>query len=441
MRLKSVVIDSIKGIHHLEFQAGAVTVVSGKNGTGKTSIIDAVRSPFEGGHDPSVIRTGAKKGTITLTIQNGAGDITIKRTITAKSSTTEVMTPDGAVVKGPAAYIETLAAGFAFDPLAFIEASPKDRAKFLLAAMPITFTCDEVAAAVEGLGLVIEKDYDLDGLELIRKGQYEARTAANVAHRDIQGILNALNRAHNSEDKTNWAAMAKAKEMELAELRAGVARDMEGIKQEARDAAEKHMTRLMEKEGEIRSRLQKELDTVSKERTEVVRAISTSENEALGELAERSQPGLDTAIATVSEAKEKAAQQQRSEGAKEEHEKAYAQSRKLSVNADKITAALERIEVLKKAKMASLPVEGVQARDGDVYIGEIPFGQLNTQQQYFYSFQFGALKLGKLPLMICDRAEALDDENFKEFCAAAAEAGIQVIAARVQDKPLEVSAA
>ena len=44
MRLKSVRIENVKGIVELEFRMGAMTVLVGGNGVGKSSAIDAVAS-------------------------------------------------------------------------------------------------------------------------------------------------------------------------------------------------------------------------------------------------------------------------------------------------------------------------------------------------------------------------------------------------------------
>src|SRR5438270_7793157 len=72
MKLEKVQIESIGGIEYLEFPTSAALIeVTGDNGVGKSSVLNAIRCVVEGGHDPALLRLGAKKGVVRLLLDDG----------------------------------------------------------------------------------------------------------------------------------------------------------------------------------------------------------------------------------------------------------------------------------------------------------------------------------------------------------------------------------
>ncbi len=185
MKLTSFAVTNFRGVEHISVQPGALTLIAGTNGSGKTSLIEALRTIFDGGHHPSNIRKGERKAEIVLTLDTG---VIVTKTVTAKTSTLTVTDSEGQELPGetPKAFVEKLAVGFSFDPLGLIAAKPKDRAAFILESMPIRFEPAEIIAA--------DPDYqggalDLEGLDVLYKGIYEKRKAANVSQRDTVGVV------------------------------------------------------------------------------------------------------------------------------------------------------------------------------------------------------------------------------------------------------------
>ena len=125
-QISEVEIKNIKGIESLSFKAGAVTILSGSNGAGKSSVIDAVGAIFDGGHDPSLLRNGTDQGEVKITLDDGS---TIRKRVTPTKSDLEVRNPQGGIVKRPAEHVKALAQSFAFDPIGLVSAPKKDRAK------------------------------------------------------------------------------------------------------------------------------------------------------------------------------------------------------------------------------------------------------------------------------------------------------------------------
>ncbi len=156
LRVENIKITDIKAIANLEFKAGTVTVISGPNGVGKSSVLHSLATLFDGGHDPDLIRRGAKKGEVVIGLSDG---VTIKKSITLKGSIVKVTTENGGLVKSPQTYVKSLTHGMAFDPVAFVDATPKQRLGFLLDAMPITFTAEQLQETLGGMPM---RAFDLD---------------------------------------------------------------------------------------------------------------------------------------------------------------------------------------------------------------------------------------------------------------------------------------
>lgn len=425
--IKSIDITNVRGIESMSLSPGSLTIISGANGVGKSSVLDAVAAVFEGGHDPTLIRAGAKKAEILLTLANGA---TIKKTITERSSTLVITDPQGVQVARPQSYVERLASGFGFDPLAFIAAKPKDRAAFLLEAMPITFTVAEVNRATQGLVGEQEADCDLDELAALRKLLYTERTACNVRERDADGTIAELRRAMPENDGVDWDAKAA----EAEDARVQIESQITAAEGEAKRIALTEKAAIIE---DINSRMAE----LAAERERRLARVAADEAGRLKHIGDLAKPERERIAGEIATARERAAQRHRAKAAEETIEFTTKKARECAHRSMKLTTAIEALDALKKQKLDALPLEGFEVRDGEVFVGGLPFDSLNTAQQYLCSFQIAALKQGELGLMICDRAETLDNENFDAFCAAARESGFQILTARVTDGPLQAQIA
>src|SRR5712664_2293029 len=142
MKIASIELTDVGRFEELIIKPGALTILSGQNAEGKTTVLKALQTTFEGGHDPNIIRVGAKKATVVLTLDDGT---VIKKTITAKGYNLTAEASDGVSIPSPATFVKNLASGFALDPVAFVEAGKngaegwKRRQEFLQEAIPTTF--------------------------------------------------------------------------------------------------------------------------------------------------------------------------------------------------------------------------------------------------------------------------------------------------------------
>ncbi len=434
MRLKTITITNVKGIEFIEIRAGALTVLSGGNGVGKSSVLDAVRAVFEGGHDSSMIRLGEKKAEVLITLEDG---ITLRRTITEKSSTLEIRTKDGAIVPKPQSFVETIAAGFAFDPLGLMTADPKKRAQFLLEAMPITFEPYELnGAGLEGA----TKPVDLDGLAALRDGIYESRKVLNRAVRDAEGTVVTLQQGLPEQDGKDWNAELQQLEADAAQAEVEI---KEAETQAVKDTNEAETEALAQFDGQI-DQLQAQIETIKsqiasiKEQRSSRRAeLQNQHAQKLREIAKVADPARQELTAKKATAWANAQAQAKAVGLQQTITAMRAKVRTNFLEAERLTKVIEGLDALRKAKLATLPIEGVEIRDGEIYVEGVPYDQINTANQAALSIKLAKLHGGGF--MVADRLEMMDEQMWADFGEAVKESGLQVLGARVTEGPLAVA--
>jgi hypothetical protein len=132
VKITALEIENIKRVRavSLDCTAQALTVIGGKNGQGKTSILDTIMWLLGGDrYRPSQpIREGAEEGYAKITMDNG---LTVERR--GKNSSLKVTSADG---KGGQALLNQFVNAFALDLPRFMQATGKEKAQKLLDSFP-----------------------------------------------------------------------------------------------------------------------------------------------------------------------------------------------------------------------------------------------------------------------------------------------------------------
>ena len=437
MRIESILIQNIKGIRELEFPLKSLTILAGENGCGKTSILDAIRAVFDGGHDPALIREGASKGTVILRLDNGT---TIKRTITDKTSTLDITTGDGLKVNKPASFVEKLAEGFSYDPIAFLQADKKKRIQFLLEALPIEFLPEEVEQIT---GRKQSRRLRLSELNQLRQAIYDQRRDTNVEMKRLDSHITELCRSlpEDDENEPDWPAKVESLRDHKTALQLRREALVGQIALEKKDA-------LIDAEAKCREAVneaQIAFDAAVKAATNAYHALR-DEITALAEAAEREQVAeisaeIETVAGNLAAAETSRKAQDQVANTKRLIESTRDQSFKKQQEVDSLSAQLEELDKLKTRVLAECAIPGIDMEpDGTILVNGIELDQLNTQAQYFTAFQIAAQKQGELGFLLCDRVESIVGDNWTEFQEAAAASGFQVLVARSEaGKPLTVT--
>lgn len=176
MKIIALQAANVKKLTAVEIRPdGNLVVISGKNGAGKTSVLDSISWAIEGAShiQAAPIRKGAKKAKIRLDL----GELIVSRTFSKgkddeKTTTSlSVESPDGAVFRSPQKILDELLGALSFDPLGFARADAKKQV-------------DMVRALVPG--------FDFAKTDADNAGDYEKRRDVNRSIKDFRAQADAI---------------------------------------------------------------------------------------------------------------------------------------------------------------------------------------------------------------------------------------------------------
>lgn len=150
---------------------GNLVIVAGKNGQGKSSILDSITAALGGVNaktTPRPIRDGEDKAEIVLETE----DLIVTRTFTPSGSRLTVKSTDGATFSKGQAKLDDLIGKLSLDPLAFTQLS--DRAQ------------------LEALLELVELPFSPDALEAERKSVFDQRSDVNRRVKELAGQMAGL---------------------------------------------------------------------------------------------------------------------------------------------------------------------------------------------------------------------------------------------------------
>ena len=177
MKIVKMTVNNFLKLKDIEINPSHSNVIVGKNKQGKTSILKAIRTAFTGDADSTSIRMGESKAEITLELD----DLIIHRSITEKGNYLDVSNKEGFKVPSPQKYLNGILGQFSFNPIEFFDLKAVDRKKYLLNAIDLKITQDELATYTgEKLAGLDYNAHALEVVEQARKYYYEKRTIANA---------------------------------------------------------------------------------------------------------------------------------------------------------------------------------------------------------------------------------------------------------------------
>lgn len=127
-------IQNFMRIEALDIEAnGGSVVISGSNGSGKTSTLDAIWYALHGASArdvPEPVHNGARRAVIRLDL----GEMVVERTWSEKGTTKLTVTAaDGSAIRQPQQLLDTLINDYTLDPVAFLSRRPQDQVDDVLA--------------------------------------------------------------------------------------------------------------------------------------------------------------------------------------------------------------------------------------------------------------------------------------------------------------------
>lgn len=437
MQIAHVRINNILGITELEFTPEGFTEISGPNGSGKTSTLEAIKAAIGQGHDATLLRKGETKGEVVLVLNDGTE---IKKRIGEKSSPLEVI-QDGKKVARPTDVIKALTDMLSVNPVDFLRARKADRVKVLLETMPLEA---DTAKLTEISGVPVHAEpgtHALAVIDAVRKQVYDDRTGTNRAVKEKDATLNQFRLAmpdapagvEGNEDELlgQVEAARTEKDAELDRIRA----KLDGIKTDNHTSIDS-----------IRAECQRQIDEIKTKALAEVEAIQAKERDIEGkanEQRERTNQRFNDAVAPINQAIEMIRADRSAAAKREATQETIAKMEEelefLVKDAARQSDAIKEIDQYKLDLLSSLPIPGVEVIDGEVYRDGIAFDRLNTAQQVWIAVEIAKLRAGDLGICCVDGLELLDKAAFAEFRDRCLESGLQLFVSRVTDEEFAVN--
>lgn len=443
MKIAKIRISNILGIDELEITpGGTITEITGKNGSGKTSILEAIKAVVKGGHDATLLRKGKDKGEIVLVMDDLAGT-QIHKKVTAEGSSTSLYQNDKKV-PSPGGTIKQLVDMLAVNPVDFLTAAPKDRMKVLLESIPVEVDIERLQTMSNmKLGDGTRSLHGLQILAYVHKSIFDDRTGTNRAISEKESTINQL-----TLTLPDVPGDAPSNE---AELRAKVdeataARDAEldrvQIKWNSVQAASNEEQNRLRTEAQrqidaIKEQLQKDLDAERQKLTNIESRANQQREKARTTFTTTTE-SLQQSLATIVAQREAFAKRAQSETI---ISKMNEELSDLKSDAERQTKALKDIDAYKSELLAKLPIPGLTVSDGEVIRDGVPFDRLNTAQQVDIAIEIAKLRAGPLAVCCVDRFEALDPATLAAFKERAEASNLQLFVTRVDSGDMKIATA
>lgn len=435
MKISHIKITNVLGIDSLEFSPEGFTAITGPNGAGKTSILEAIKAATGQGHDATLLRKGAEKGEVVLVLDDGTE---IQQRITASRTTRDVVR-DGKKLTQPGNVIKTLTDALSVNPVEFLTARKQDRVKVLLESMPIQLDAEKLSQ-ISGIPVQPGEAHALHVIEAVRQTVYDDRTGTNRAIKEKDATINQLRGALpdapggvDGDEDSLRAQIQQANDTRQSE-HSRIDTKLTGIRAESANRVQKLKDDAQAKIDAIRAELQEAIDKERAELADTEAKAARVRQKAADTCAATIQP-LQAALAAIVSNRDAAAKRK---ATLETIQQMIDELNELQEDASRQTKALADIDQYKSDLLASLPIPGVEVKDGEVYRDGIPFDRLNTAQRVGIAFEIAKLRAGDLRLVCLDGMELLDEASLTELRKQAHESDVQVFITRVQGNEFSV---
>ena len=408
MRIVKLTAENVKKLRAVEISpTGDVVTITGKNGQGKTSVLDAIWWALAGTKhiQAAPIRKGQTKARIRLDL----GELIVERRFTATGSALTVESADGARYKSPQGILDALLGALSFDPLAFVSQDPREQ--------------------FETLRRIIPLEVDVELLDALNRGDFDRRTELNREARTLRaqadGIQVGLDVPAEPIDTAalvQQLADASTVNSEIVGQRAFRGRRQDEIVG-IRDEAGRKRRRVSE--------LRAEADQLESE----ARAAEASADVQERQLLELPPLPAPVDVKALSQELERAQEINKLVDQRARQVSFAGQAADLEVQARELTETMDARAKVKADAIAAakMPVEGLGLGDQVVLFGGIPFEQASTAEQLRVSLGIAMAANPKLRVIRIKEGSLLDADGLGLIAGMAQAHDYQLWVERVDD--------
>lgn len=415
--------ENFKKLRAVEIRPdGSLVEITGKNGAGKTSVLEALWFALKG--KKALPQKAVRKGAERMKVKADLGAFTVTRTLSAEEGampTLQIEMRRGATRDcTPQEFLDRLFDEFTADPTAFVAMATEQKIELLRRISAVTLDFDAIAAANK-------KDYD-ERTEINREVKQLQAQAAGMRvldglpreKMDEAAILARLNAAGEENRK------AQAVFQQKQELGAAAARIVEekGRCARAMDAQRDKIEMLEKALAEAKTQagaLQDEFDQIELKRIDAEQAFHAAP------------AGEPVDVTALTAELQNAQRTNRAIEERQQWDKLQERIEKRKRDADALTRQMEARDEKKRVTLseAKIPVEGLTFDERRVLYHGLPLENLGEGEQIRLSTRVAMAANPELKVLCIRRGEALDEDGLKAIAEMAAEQDYQVWMTRV----------
>lgn len=474
MRTTKIIIKNLFGIQEAALDGRSVEL-SGPKGSGKTSVLDAIRFALTNRSDRDyIIHQGAEEGEILIETDTG---LQIDRRARAEKGSV-VKVRDGSMVQTrPAEFLSQIFTPLQLDPVKFTQLSRQEKNREILNLVEFPWDMEWIRAQFGEIPQGV--NYSQHILQVLADIQaengyyFQSRQALNRDIRNKQAFIADIAKdIPPGYDYEKWSSYPVAERYRALEQRreqnrqiqrakdflAGQdakARGLQGehdmavaaVDQELAAERERLTAGISRMEAQIQAAREK-LSGLEQRREERV-AVLDADLEA-----RRAKLGADLSLAAryaSLELEDAGGLAQELDTAEEmrKHLNEYKRMVEMQGEVERLTAASEeltrKIELARELpgkilETASIPIQGLTVEDGIPLIHGLPISNLSDGELLELCVDITVSKPGQLGIILVDGAERLDEKSRGALYERCKAKGLQLIATRVSDSnELEVT--
>lgn len=392
-KILSLEVENVKRIRAVQIHPTENTVlIKGRNGAGKTSVLDSIMMALEGRITADPIRHGEEKATIRVDL----GDMLVEKKITRKGAYLKVTAKDGAQYPSPQRMLDEFLGNLSFDPLEFARMRPRDQRDLMLRLAGV----------------------DLDEIEERRKETFEMRTQLN---RDVKRLQGSVDQYGDLRDIPSEPVSVVDLSKELDQER-GKIQKKEQLAQFI-ETCEDRIRRIAFERAELQQRL----EALDKEDMDLrVDVVAVQEKREAVQVNPDRITELEYRILEADKINARVHDRKQRDAALDELKEAKAES-------ERLTAELEQIdqEKLEALENAALPITGLGVDGEHITLDGTVFSELSSAEQLRVSLAIAMAQNPDLRVILIRDGSLLDQDSLALIREAADSRDYQVWIERV----------
>jgi hypothetical protein len=416
MKIISLQAENFKKLHAVEITPdGNFVQITGKNGQGKSSTLDAIWVALAGiGVAPKApIRKGAESAKIRLDL----GEIVVTRHFKhaekgAFTTSLTVESTDGARFPSPQKLLDSLLGALSLDPVKFLAMDDKEKFDALRKFVPAV---------------------DFDAIDRAHAGDYQRRTDVNRRQKDVRASAENIRVADKAPVEPIDESALTTKLKEAGDHNADIER-----RKANRDAFIAKITADERTCNEIRQDIADMERALAGQRENLKTSeASIEERKTKVANAEALPAPIDTAavVAELTAARENNQKHAEWAADRKRRSELLGAADALVKESEELTTRIDQRQRDKQAAIAAakLPIEGISFGDGAVLLNDLPFDQASDAEKLRASVAIAMAGSPKLPVVLIRDGSLLDEDGLRLVAEMADARGAQVWIERVSN--------